>query len=94
MNVQKVRWHGCVTRINSLMPMATSSIYVKHHFDHEAKKQAPPIYITASCNAKHKVLYEQVIGIRILLASFQDRNDAIRNTTLPYGLMRRQQIFK
>ncbi|KIH63367.1 hypothetical protein ANCDUO_06330 [Ancylostoma duodenale] len=39
MNVQKVRWHGCVTRINSLMPMATSSIYVKHHFDHEAKKQ-------------------------------------------------------
>uniref|UniRef100_A0A0K0D9J7 Peptidase_M13_N domain-containing protein n=1 Tax=Angiostrongylus cantonensis TaxID=6313 RepID=A0A0K0D9J7_ANGCA len=39
MNVQKVRWHGCVTRINSLMPMATSSIYVKNHFDHEAKKQ-------------------------------------------------------
>ncbi|KAK6009293.1 hypothetical protein OSTOST_25803, partial [Ostertagia ostertagi] len=27
MNVQKVRWHGCVTRINSLMPMATSSIH-------------------------------------------------------------------
>uniref|UniRef100_A0A1I7XU20 Peptidase_M13_N domain-containing protein n=1 Tax=Heterorhabditis bacteriophora TaxID=37862 RepID=A0A1I7XU20_HETBA len=41
MNVQKVRWHGCVTRINSLMPMATSSIYVKHHFDHEAKQQVP-----------------------------------------------------
>ncbi|PAV84999.1 hypothetical protein WR25_10264 [Diploscapter pachys] len=39
MNVQKVRWHGCVTRINSLMPMATSAIYVKHHFDHEAKQQ-------------------------------------------------------
>ncbi|CAI4221414.1 unnamed protein product [Auanema sp. JU1783] len=39
MNVQKVRWHGCVTRINSLMPMATSSIYVQHHFDHEAKQQ-------------------------------------------------------
>lgn len=39
MNVQKVRWHGCVTRINSLMPMATSAIYVKNHFDHEAKQQ-------------------------------------------------------
>ncbi|KAF8363799.1 nep-2 [Pristionchus pacificus] len=39
LNVQKVRWHGCVTRINSLMPMATSSIYVKNHFDHEAKEQ-------------------------------------------------------
>ncbi|CAB3411137.1 unnamed protein product [Caenorhabditis bovis] len=39
MNVQKVRWHGCVTRINSLMPMATSAIYVKTHFDHEAKQQ-------------------------------------------------------
>uniref|UniRef100_A0A915P4C6 Endothelin-converting enzyme 1 n=5 Tax=Meloidogyne TaxID=189290 RepID=A0A915P4C6_9BILA len=32
-------WHGCVTRVNSLMPMATSSIYVKHHFDNEAKAQ-------------------------------------------------------
>uniref|UniRef100_A0A914HYQ0 Uncharacterized protein n=1 Tax=Globodera rostochiensis TaxID=31243 RepID=A0A914HYQ0_GLORO len=39
MLVQKLRWHGCVTRINSLMPMATSSIYVKHHFDNEAKAQ-------------------------------------------------------
>ncbi|CAJ0576445.1 unnamed protein product, partial [Mesorhabditis spiculigera] len=39
MNVQKVRWHGCVTRINSLMPMATSSIYVKYHFDHDSKQQ-------------------------------------------------------
>ncbi|KAL3101001.1 hypothetical protein niasHS_001461 [Heterodera schachtii] len=39
MMVQKLRWHGCVTRINSLMPMATSSIYVKHHFDNEAKTQ-------------------------------------------------------
>lgn len=39
MNVQKVRWHGCVTRINSLMPMATSTIYVRNHFDHEAKQQ-------------------------------------------------------
>uniref|UniRef100_A0A915LK09 Uncharacterized protein n=1 Tax=Meloidogyne javanica TaxID=6303 RepID=A0A915LK09_MELJA len=39
MMVQKLRWHGCVTRVNSLMPMATSSIYVKHHFDNEAKAQ-------------------------------------------------------
>uniref|UniRef100_A0A915DMP7 Uncharacterized protein n=1 Tax=Ditylenchus dipsaci TaxID=166011 RepID=A0A915DMP7_9BILA len=39
MMVQKLRWHGCVTRINSLMPMATSSIYVRNHFDHEAKAQ-------------------------------------------------------
>ncbi|TMS35769.1 hypothetical protein L596_003092 [Steinernema carpocapsae] len=39
MQVPKLRWHGCVTRINSLMPMATSRIYVRKHFDHEAKKQ-------------------------------------------------------
>uniref|UniRef100_A0A1I8AE93 Neprilysin n=1 Tax=Steinernema glaseri TaxID=37863 RepID=A0A1I8AE93_9BILA len=39
MQVPKLRWHGCVTRINSLMPMATSRIYVRRHFDHEAKKQ-------------------------------------------------------
>lgn len=39
MQVPKMRWHGCVTRINSLMPMATSSIYVRKHFDNEAKKQ-------------------------------------------------------
>ncbi|KAK6056274.1 hypothetical protein COOONC_06222 [Cooperia oncophora] len=49
MNVQKVRWHGCVTRINSLMPMATSSIYVKHHFDHEAKKQ-----LSVECDERGK----------------------------------------
>ncbi|VDK34575.1 unnamed protein product [Gongylonema pulchrum] len=40
MQVPKMRWHGCVTRINSLMPMATSSIYIRNHFDNEAKKQA------------------------------------------------------
>uniref|UniRef100_A0A183V478 Neprilysin n=1 Tax=Toxocara canis TaxID=6265 RepID=A0A183V478_TOXCA len=39
MQVPKMRWHGCVTRINSLMPMATSSIYVRKNFDHEAKRQ-------------------------------------------------------
>jgi predicted metalloendopeptidase len=39
MQVPKLRWHGCVVRINSLMPMATSAIYVKQHFDHEAKEQ-------------------------------------------------------
>ena len=39
MLVQKLRWHGCVTRINSLMSMATSSIYIRNHFDHEAKSQ-------------------------------------------------------
>uniref|UniRef100_A0A0M3IQZ3 Peptidase_M13 domain-containing protein n=1 Tax=Ascaris lumbricoides TaxID=6252 RepID=A0A0M3IQZ3_ASCLU len=39
MQVPKMRWHGCVTRINSLMPMATSSIYVRQNFDHEAKRQ-------------------------------------------------------
>lgn len=39
MSVQKLRWHGCVTRINSIMPMATSSIYIRNHFDHEAKTQ-------------------------------------------------------
>uniref|UniRef100_A0A7E4VRL2 Neprilysin n=1 Tax=Panagrellus redivivus TaxID=6233 RepID=A0A7E4VRL2_PANRE len=39
MLVQKLRWHGCVTRINSLMSMATSAIYIRNHFDHEAKVQ-------------------------------------------------------
>ncbi|MFH4977167.1 hypothetical protein AB6A40_003876 [Gnathostoma spinigerum] len=39
MQVPKMRWHGCVTRINSLMPMATSSMYVRTHFDYEAKEQ-------------------------------------------------------
>ncbi|VDN01916.1 unnamed protein product [Thelazia callipaeda] len=39
MQVPKMRWHGCVTRINSLMPMATSSMYIRNHFDNEAKKQ-------------------------------------------------------
>uniref|UniRef100_A0AC35U4W4 Neprilysin n=1 Tax=Rhabditophanes sp. KR3021 TaxID=114890 RepID=A0AC35U4W4_9BILA len=39
MQVPKLRWHGCITRINMLLPMATSSIYIRNHFDHEAKKQ-------------------------------------------------------
>ena len=39
LSVPKLRWHGCVVRINSLMPMATSAVYVKQHFDHEAKLQ-------------------------------------------------------
>lgn len=40
MQVPKMRWHSCVTRINNLMPMAISSIYIRKHFDNEAKKQA------------------------------------------------------
>ncbi|EPB65352.1 hypothetical protein ANCCEY_15585, partial [Ancylostoma ceylanicum] len=58
MNVQKVRWHGCVTRINSLMPMATSSIYVKHHFDHEAKKQHLAVlrYVAVACPKVQAIL--------------------------------------
>ncbi|KAL3993800.1 Neprilysin-2 [Acanthocheilonema viteae] len=39
MQVPKMRWHSCVTRINNLMPMAISSIYIRKHFDNEAKKQ-------------------------------------------------------
>ncbi|KAI6179301.1 Phosphate-regulating neutral endopeptidase [Aphelenchoides besseyi] len=39
MMVQKLRWHGCVSRINSIMPMATSSLYIRKNFDHEAKAQ-------------------------------------------------------
>ncbi|VDD93410.1 unnamed protein product [Enterobius vermicularis] len=39
MQIPKLRWHNCVTRINYLMQMATSSMYVKRYFDHEAKKQ-------------------------------------------------------
>uniref|UniRef100_A0A0K0EV78 Phosphate-regulating neutral endopeptidase (inferred by orthology to a human protein) n=1 Tax=Strongyloides venezuelensis TaxID=75913 RepID=A0A0K0EV78_STRVS len=39
MQVPKLRWHGCISRINMLLPMATSSVYIRNHFDHEAKKQ-------------------------------------------------------
>ncbi|VIO93997.1 Uncharacterized protein BM_BM7805 [Brugia malayi] len=39
MQVPKMRWHSCVTRVNNLMPMAVSSIYIRKHFDNEAKKQ-------------------------------------------------------
>lgn len=56
--VQKLRWHGCVTRINSLMPMATSSIYVKQHFDHEAKAQVEEM-ITLIMEAFVELLNEE-----------------------------------
>ena len=58
MLVQKLRWHGCVTRINSLMSMATSSIYIRNHFDHEAKAQVEEM-ITLIMEAFVELLEEE-----------------------------------